>query len=281
MCKYKQLQKMYLKSDIEILIATMNQTNFDFLETMFLFSDYNKFSILIVNQTSEERVLHSNNEQIKVLNVFEKGLSKSRNLALEKATKKLVIFTDDDVVFQQKFDKKIIQSFNANTEHDGFRFQYLNSQGNLAKKYPRTFQSKLTQFEILNTSSVELVFKRESLKKANLKFDVNFGLGAEFFMGEEAIFVSDGIKKGLKIGFIPEKLLSHSQPSTGHKTTISKVYFIQSAVFYRIFGKMYLFWIALKLFFDLKQSKITFSQIGHLFKQAQKGKKAYVNATKL
>lgn len=272
---------MYHKSDIEILIATMNQTNFDFLENMFLFSDYNKFNILIINQTSENRLLYSDNEKIKVLNVFEKGLSKSRNLALENATKKLIIFTDDDVVFQQKFEKKIIKTFNSYVEHDGFRFQYLNSQGNFAKKYPKTFQSKLTKFEVLNSSSVELVFKGESLKQVNLQFDENFGLGTKFFMGEEAIFVSDGIKKGLKIGFIPEKLLSHSQPSTGHKTEISTIYFVQSAVFYRIFGKMQLFWIALKLFFDLKQSKITFSEVGHLFKQAQKGKEAYANATKL
>ncbi len=272
---------MYQKSDIEILISTMNQTNFDFLEAMFLFSDYHKFNILIVNQTSENKVLYSNNERIKVLNVFEKGLSKSRNLALENATKKLVIFTDDDVVFQPKFEMKIIKSFNLYNKNDGFRFQYLNNQGSLAKKYPTTFKSKLTNFEILNTSSVELVFKIESLKDLNLQFDENFGLGAKFFMGEEAIFVSDGIKKGLKIGFIPENLLSHSQPSTGHRTLISEVYYVQSAVFYRIFGKMQLFWIALKLFFDIKQSKISFSELGHLFNQAQKGKKAYVNTAKL
>ncbi len=272
---------MYHKSDIEILISTMNQTNFDFLETMFLFSDYHKYTILIVNQTSENKLLISDNEQIKVLNVFEKGLSKSRNLALANATKPLVIFTDDDVVFQQKFRKKIIKAFNSKSAHDGFRFQFLNSQGNLAKKYPKTDQAKLSNFEILNTSSVELVFKRERLLATHLQFDENFGLGTHFFMGEEAIFVSDGIKKGLKIGFMPEKLLSHAQHSTSHKTSISDVYFVQSAVFYRIFGKMQLFWIALKLFFDLKQSKIALSEVSYLFKQAQKGKKAYVNATKL
>jgi len=272
---------MYQKSDIQILIATMNRSDFDFLNAMFLFSDYKKLSIIIVNQTSESNLLHSDNEQIKVLNVFEKGLSKSRNVALENATKKLVVFTDDDVVFQQDFEVKIIDAFNNHSNQDGFRFQYLNSQGNLAKRYPRTFQSKLSNLEILNTSSVELVFKSESLKNTKVYFDKNFGLGAEFFMGEEAIFVSDNIKKGLKIGFVPEVLLSHSQLSTGHKTAIAKIYFIQSAVFYRIFGKMYLFWIALKLFFDLKQRKINFSKVGHLFKQAQKGKKAYANATKL
>jgi hypothetical protein len=128
---------------------------------------------------------------------------------------------------------------------------------------------------------VELVFKRQSLKEVNLQFNENFGLGTEFFMGEEAIFVSDGIKKGLKIGFVPEQLVSHSQPSTGQKTTIASIYFVQSAVFFRIFGKMYLFWIALKLFFDVKQGKINFSEISQLYKEAIKGKNLYVNTTRL
>jgi glycosyltransferase involved in cell wall biosynthesis len=272
---------MYQKSDIEILISTMNQTNFEFLERMFLLSDYRKFNLLIINQTSADKILISNIECIKVFNVFESGLSKSRNLALNNATKKLLVFTDDDIVFHQKFEKKIIEAFNSSPKHDGFRFQFINSQGNLTKKYPRTFQSKLTNFEVLNTSSVELVFKRESLKEENIQFNENFGLGTEFFMGEEAIFVSDGIKKGLKIGFVPEELVSHSQPSTGQKTAISSIYFVQGAVFYRIFGKMYLFWIALKLFFDVKQGKINFTEISQLYKEAINGKYLYVNTTRL
>ena len=86
---------MYQKSDIEILISTMNQTNFDFLERMFLLSDYHKFNLLIINQTSTDKILISNIECIKVFNVFESGLSKSRNLALNNATKKLLVFTND------------------------------------------------------------------------------------------------------------------------------------------------------------------------------------------
>ena len=76
-------------------------------------------------------------------------------------------------------------------------------------------------------------------------------------------------------------ILIHSDLSTGEKTSSSELYFVQSAVFYRIFGKMYLFWVALKLFFDLKQSKIKITQVYNLFSQALKGKKAYVNHTKL
>ena len=272
---------MYQISDIEILIATMNRTDFDFLKAIFMFTDYSQFKILIVNQTTENAILTSDNEHIKVINSFAYGLSNSRNIALKNASNELIIFTDDDVVFQPNFTTKFLEAFNTHIAHHGFRFQFLNGKGSLAKKYPKVFEDKLSNLQILNTSSVELGFKRESIQNSKLHFDTDFGLGAKFPMGEEAIFVADAIKNGLKIGFFPEVLLAHYSPSTIDKSNISDIYYIQSAVFYRIFSKMYLFWIALKLFFDIKQSKINFSEISYLINQAKKGKQAYVNTTKL
>jgi GT2 family glycosyltransferase len=272
---------MYQISDIEILIATMNRTNLDFLKPMFAFSDSAQFKLIIINQTTEKTLLFSDNEQIKVYNQLEYGLSKSRNAALQKASEELIIFTDDDVVFQQNFENKLLRAFNSHLLHDGFRFQYLTGKGRLAKKYPKHFENQLSNLEILNSASVELAFKRKSIQKGQLQFDTRFGLGAAFPMGEEAIFVADAIKKGLKIGFFPEVIVEHIHPSTGYKTDSHTLYFIQSALLYRIFPKMYLFWIFLILFFDLKQNKIQLKNVIKLLIQACKGKKAYVNYTKL
>lgn len=272
---------MFQKSDIQILIATMNQNDFDFLKAMFAFSDFSNFNLLIINQTSPEKQLFSNYDTVKVINSFESGLSKSRNLAIKNATKPLLIFTDDDVVFQSDFVSHILNAFNSYKKHDGFRFQFLNGKANLAKKYPKQFKEKLSNFEILNSSSVELAFKRESIHNAHLQFDTNFGLGAEFSMGEEAIFVADAVRKKIKIGFVPEVLVTHTHSTTGHKTNINSIYFTQSAVFYRIFTKMYLFWTLLKLAFDLKQGKIRPRNITKLFIEARNGKKAYINYAKL
>ncbi len=192
------MTKNYQISDIEILVATMNRSNFDFLKTMFVFLDYTNFNLVVINQTSPDVQLISNSEKIKVINSFEKGLSHSRNLALKTATKDLLILTDDDVVFQPDFEECVVKAFNTNATHDGFRFQFLNGKGNLAKKYPHQFENKLSNLEILNTSSVELVFKRKSVQEAKIQFDTDFGLGTEFAMGEEAIFVADSVKNGLK-----------------------------------------------------------------------------------
>ena len=179
---------MYQVSDIEILIATMNRDDLGFLEVMFSKTDVTKYNILIINQTTTEKQLHTTSRTIKVINVLEKGLSKSRNLALRSATKKLVVFTDDDVVFEANFDTTIINAFNDYPNFDGFRFPFQMKEGVFAKKYSSTFQSQLSAFDILNTSSVELVFKKEAIQSARLHFDENFGLGSPFYMGEEAIF---------------------------------------------------------------------------------------------
>ena len=272
---------MYQVSDIEILIATMNRDDLGFLEVMFSKTDVTKYNILIINQTTTEKQLHTTSRTIKVINVLEKGLSKSRNLALQHATKKLIVFTDDDVVFEANFDTTIINAFNYYPNFDGFRFPFQMKEGVVAKKYSSTFQSQLSAFDILNTSSVELVFKKEAIQSARLHFDENFGLGSPFYMGEEAIFVFDAKRKGLKMGFVPQILLTHSQFTTTQKATILERYFYQSAVFYRIFGKMYLFWVVLKLLFDLKQHKFGIRSIPQVLKQALKGKKAYVDTTAL
>lgn len=258
----------------------MNRSNLDFLQSMFMFSGFYNFNIVIVNQTTEENILKSDFETVKVINVFENGLSKSRNVAIQNSSKEILLLTDDDVVFELYFEDKIVKEFNSHTSHDGFRFQFKNEFGKFVKKYPKKFQSKLNWFEVLNASSIELVFKRESIYNI-ISFDENFGLGSTFSIGEEAVFLADAKSKKCEIGFVPHTLMMHNGFTTSSKLKIDLLYFNQGAVFYRIFKNKYLFWVFLKLFFDLKHGKITFSNIKPLFIKAIKGKKAYVNYTKL
>ena len=107
---------MYQVSDIEILIATMNRDNLAFLEVMFSKTDVTKYNILIINQTTTEKQLHTTSHTINVINVLDKGLSKSRNLALQHATKKLVVFTDDDVVLVPGVPAGPAQGWYANSK---------------------------------------------------------------------------------------------------------------------------------------------------------------------
>ena len=270
---------LYKQEDLEIAISTMHQENLEFLFKMFPNDSWKLHSILIVNQTDGSPLV-SNYENVRVLNIDKFGLSKSRNLILKQAKGKLILLSDDDVVFLPDFKTTIVKAFNSFKKLDVIRFQFLK-QGVLAKNYPKQSRSELNWFQVLDASSVELVLKRESIQKFNLSFDEDFGLGASFAMGEEAVFLADLKAKKGKLGFVPKTILRHPNDTTGTKSTSKEIYKNQSAVFYRIFKQKYVLWILLKLFFDVKQHKIKVQQLKSLFSEAIKGKKAYVNHTKL
>ncbi|MBC8882665.1 hypothetical protein H9X57_02430 [Flavobacterium piscinae] len=77
------MTNQFTPNDLEIIISTMNQTSLNFLVPMFPMCHFSAFSILIINQTTENNVLVSEFESVKVINSFEKGLSKSRNLGIK------------------------------------------------------------------------------------------------------------------------------------------------------------------------------------------------------
>lgn len=267
------LKNLYTTQDLEILIATMHQNNFDFLVTMFPYTSFSNYNLVIVNQTDSSNLLVSDYKNIKVINSFTKGLSKSRNLAIKNATKAILLITDDDVIFTKDFDTHIVQAFSNYTTHDILKFQFWQGD-KLARNYSKKVLLQLHWFEILNAASIEMAFKRESIADV-VFFDENFGLGSIIPLGEEAVFLSDAKKKNKKMGFIPEVIAIHNTNTTTQRLSNETKYFNESAVFYRIFKEKYLFWVFLKLFFDLKQQNISFLHIKKLITIAIKGKKKY------
>ncbi len=261
------------KNDIEILISTQNKTDFSFLENMFPFHQLLNLNILIINQTNKNYILSSNYSNIRVINSFEKGLSKSRNLALQNASKKIGIIADDDIIYHKNFEEIIIEAFIKYPKYAAIRFMAEHEKGKLLSSYPKKEKKKLNWFDILNTASVEMVVNTQLLKQNNLKFDENFGLNSTFGMGEEAVFLSDCKEKRLSLGFFSKIICKHPQEMTPSKISIQKTYEYMGVIFYRIFEKYYIFWIFIKIFFDIKQNKIKFFQIYKCFKTAIKGKK--------
>lgn len=273
----KQLKVIYSTENFEILISTMDQDSLDFLIPMFPFSHFSNFSILIVNQTQNQKLLSSDYPNIRVINSKEKGLSKSRNAALKNAVGEILLIADDDIVFKEGFNSKIINGYNKFKDAAVIKFCALKSDGKLMKNYPSVSKKKSTILNILDTSSIEVTFNKKKVEAANIQFDKKFGLGSIFEIGEEAIFLSDLKKKGMQIAFVPEIIVKHEKSTSSEKENLTEKYYNQGALFTRIFNKNYIFWIFVKLFFDLKQGKIKFSTIKKLLKSAKEGHKEFQN----
>ena len=281
MCKYtNKLTNEFKKQDLEILVSTMNRNSLDFLIPMFPFCHFSDFSILIVNQTEENKLLVSDFPSIRVINSFEKGLSKSRNLALKNAIGKIVLIADDDVIYMNDFDTKIIQAYNQYDNKAVISFCIEKPNGLLFKKYSPNAKKNLSLMELFNVLSIEISLNKLILDKLGITFDENFGLGSEFQMGEEAIFLSDIKEQNQQVAFVPSVIAIHPEISSIEKIDFEQRYYIQGAFLSRVLKANYFTGLAAKLFFDLKQKKLKFNQIPDAIKNANQGKTDYYKLKK-
>ncbi|WP_164998643.1 glycosyltransferase family A protein [Flavobacterium sp. 140616W15] len=264
------MKEIYLITDIEILISTKNRDSLDFLMDMFPFKHFSNFNLLIINQ-SESEILVSEYDSVRVINSNERGLSKSRNLALDNAIGKILVIADDDIVYQEGFTSKIMNAYNKFPQATVIIFSVINSNRDLIKKYPSSSKVNLNIFDILNVSSIEMTLNKAIVDASNIRFDESFGLGGTFEMGEEAVFLSDLKEIHQQLVFDSQIIVMHESQTSSEKKNITDKYYIQGALFSRIFKNKYIFWIFIKLFFDLKQKKIRLKNIKTALKSAKRG----------
>lgn len=261
------------KSDIEILVSTMDRENLDFLEPMFPFTHFSNLNVLIVNQTTEGKELLSSYNNIRVVNSFEKGLSKSRNLAVVNAKHKIGIVADDDLVFLEGFDEKVTKGFNHFPDATAIKFITVSFEGRPFRKYPEMPLSELSDLQLLNSSSVEMVFNVEKLRSSGKRFNENFGLGAFFPLGEEPILLNELHHSGWQVSHFPETIVSHSEDNNSGNISLMENYRIRGAYLAQIFGNKFPMWLFIQLAYNLKSGKVKPWQVLACIKSAVKGKK--------
>jgi glycosyltransferase involved in cell wall biosynthesis len=269
------LTNEFKKQDLEILVSTMNRNSLDFLIPMFPFSDFSDFSILIINQTTGNKLLVSDFPSVRVINSFEKGLSKSRNLALKNAIGKIVLIADDDVVYKKYFDAIIMQAYNQYDNKAVISFCIEKPNGLLFKKYLPSAKMNLSLLELFNVLSVEISINKSIFDTLGVTFDENFGLGSTFEMGEEAVFLSDIKHQNKEIAFVPSVIATHPEITSTDKFDFAQRYYIQGAFLSRVLKVDYFMGLATKLFFDVKQKKLNLNQISAAIKNANQGKVDY------
>ncbi|MGR5187694.1 glycosyltransferase [Photobacterium damselae] len=221
---------------IEFLISTYG-TRINNLRLEQLPKKKNVSYLIIVQQYDFDKFNHHLlRDDIRILKLSSIGVTKSRNYAIKNANKDsdILIFMDDDVVF-------VDDDFDSITElyrDDKVKFathQIINEDNQLRKKYINN-NTKHNLFSILKYGTVEISVRHEFIKKNNLKFNENFGAGAELSACDEPIFLSDIIKsKG--IGYhINKNLFIHPNESNGQFNLSKNSVMSRGAMFRVIYG---------------------------------------------
>lgn len=156
--------------------------------------------VVVINQCDhngyEEYATQSGTAR--VFSTTQRGLTKSRNLAIEKSSGDVCLLCDDDEVFVPDYEKKILQAYEELPQADVIIFKIGNWRNALGEE-----MRQLRFPQTMKVSSIQISFRRQRLIEHGIQFDELLGAGSGNGAEEELKFLTDCEKAGLKIFFAP------------------------------------------------------------------------------
>lgn len=160
---------------------------------------------VVVNQCDKDEIIYYNfvnrkGQDCKVMfiNTTERGLSRSRNMAIANAWGDICYICDDDEYLLDDYEDLITSAYREFPKTDIITFALIRKNYN----YPETAQ-KVGIKQILKTSSVQTTFRRMSIVNNGIEFDPKMGSGSGNGGGEENKFLMDCRRKNLEMLYMP------------------------------------------------------------------------------
>lgn len=202
--------------DFEILMSCMDQEDFSLADKSNVRSN-----VLLVNQCGREGAWEEQRDGFcrRMLCSAGKGLSRSRNLALENARGKFCLIADDDETFVDDVEQVVLKGFRE-TGADILAFDLYDYPKKLKKTVHR-----VKKFESLRLSSCQLALRREAVAEAGLSFDVHLGAGTGNGGGEENKFLWDAFRAGLKVCYYPAYIARLAQEESTWFSGFDRAFF--------------------------------------------------------
>lgn len=188
---------------LEVLMSCMHQQDDQLVQRSQITGN-----AVVINQCGlEEYAQYSTEKGIaRMYSTCQRGLTKSRNMAIRNATADICLLCDDDEIFVSNYEGKILQAYESLPQADVVIFKIVNRPPSFPDKtirlrFPRT----------LKVSSWQISFRRERLLSSGIWFDEFLGAGTGNGAEEELKFLTDCEKAGLRIYYVPVEIASVAQ----------------------------------------------------------------------
>ena len=166
---------------------------------------------VVINQCDREdyREYPTEGGTARMFSCTQRGLTRSRNLAISKARGDICLICDDDEVFVPGYDKVILDAYGQLPQADVIVFKMVNR--------PPSFPDRVMQLRFpktLKVASWQISFRREKLLAAGVRFDELLGAGTGNGAEEELKFLLDCQLAGLAIYYVPGEIASVAQEAS-------------------------------------------------------------------
>ncbi len=219
-------------SVVEVLVSAMHQKDLSIVYDTNIASD-----VLLINQCDRNELLEVFRDfgRVRCISTTERGLSRSRNMALRNACGEYCLICDDDEILYSGYQNEIETAYQKYPDADIICFKIKREE----KKYSDK-PMKINYVTALQVFSCQISFKLKKIIESGINFDVNFGSGTPIGSGEENIFLYDCLKAGLKIYYVPVLIGEVAQKQSGWFKGFTEEYFInKGTIVTKMMGK---FW---------------------------------------
>ncbi|MBO5239341.1 MAG: glycosyltransferase family 2 protein [Lachnospiraceae bacterium] len=217
---------------VQVLVATMKQDDHSLLDKMNIQTD-----ALIGNQCDKSFIENFswNGKNITYFNFEERGVGLNRNNTLMRADADVCLFADDDMVYVDGYDKIVDKAFEECKDADVIIF---NLHEENSSRYIIKNKHRVRYYNYLRYGTARVAVRTNSVKKNAIYFNQCFGGGTSYCHGEDNLFLTECLKKGLKIYAVPYYIakLTDERLSTWNNGYDQK-YINDQGVLYRAISK--------------------------------------------
>ncbi len=222
--------------DVQVLIATMNQPKGDYslLKKMNI-----QTKAIVGNQAdrNEFENVYFRGHEVKWLTLDEHGVGLNRNNTLMRATGDIVLFADDDMVYDDDYSKVIIDAFSMLKNADVMVFN-LREVTHDSKRRVITKIERIGRLNYLNYGTARIAVKLTSVMQNGIYFNQCFGGGTAHCHGEDNLFLTACLDKGLKIYAYPMCVASLMEERVSSwNTGYNEKYLRDQGILYRTISK--------------------------------------------
>ena len=181
---------------LEVLVATMHQKDFSLIEKMNIKSD-----VIFANQCDFNRYeeLNFDSNSAKMISTNTRGVGVNRNIALLYSSADILLFGDDDVVYNEDYVEEVEKAFREQKDADAIVFGMEVTKGGKVVQKIQNRNKRLHIWNALKYATYVIAIKREVVLKCNLKFSEIFGGGCQYSCGEDSLFIVDMMRCGAHV----------------------------------------------------------------------------------
>ncbi|MCR5754174.1 MAG: glycosyltransferase [Acetatifactor sp.] len=218
---------------VEVLASVMNTSVEQIAKQMHLQSD-----AVIINQCDKldyEEIKYQGNT-VRFFSFPDRGIGKSRNEAILRADRDICLFSDEDIVYEDGYEQKIIDEFEKNPDADMILFNVEIEEAR--RTYFITERKRVHWYNCGRYGAVSFAVRRDKLLASGVTFSLLFGGGAKYSNGEDSLFLKEFMDKGYHVYTAPVKIGREvAEESSWFYGYNEKFFHDRGVLYYALYGK--------------------------------------------